>query len=119
MSSLDVISAVEWKKYDSKTFSDEYPGVRYKKVSYYQSYIKGNNNMYVNIYSHSKNGGKKLSDKIIFTKNNNIIKVSRKNYFSNEKETNYYQTKWSLKKFYKGLMKFGINDCKIHIEKQA
>jgi len=120
----DTVDAAQWKKYDSGKFKDEYPAAGHKKVSSYQSYTKGTNNLYVNIYGHSKNGNKKLTNKLTLNKKGNIIKITEKNYFSNEKETFYYQTKWSVKKVYKNFMKEsikinGIPPKKVAFDKQS
>lgn len=116
---VDTVDAAKWKKYDSGKFKDEYPAAGYKKVSSYQSYTKGDNNLYVNLYAHSKNGKKKLGSKLTLNKKGNVIKATEKNYFSNEKETFYLQTKWSVKKVYKIIMKEEIKFNKVPPAKAA
>ena len=119
MGFADTVEAAKWKKYDSGKYADEYPVAGYKKVISYQSYTKGNNNLYVDTFAYPKTGGKKLIDKTVFTKKNNIIKITSKNYFSNETMTGYFQTKLSVKKIYKDNMKVQIKDNSIPPEKKA
>lgn len=71
---VDTASAAKWKKYDSGRFTDYYHAAGDKNIMSYQSYLKGNNELYVKIYSYSKTGNKKLDNKVIFSKKNGIIK---------------------------------------------
>jgi len=116
---VDTIDAASWKKYDSGKVTDEYPATGYKKIASYQSYTKGNNQLYVEMYSYPKEGGSKKISKATLTKKKNIIKITSKNYFSNEKKTGYFETKWSVKKLYKAVMKENIKDARTPPKKIA
>ncbi|MCL2156743.1 MAG: hypothetical protein FWH54_01835 [Methanobrevibacter sp.] len=102
----DTVEAAKWKKYDSGKFQNEYPMGGDKKIASYQSYLRGNNEIYVNIYSYSKKTNKKiLRAKISFSKKNGIIKIVEKSYNSNEKNKYQIKTSKSVKTVYKAMMK--------------
>jgi hypothetical protein len=103
---VDTVEAATWKKYDSGTFADEYPAAGDKNIMSYQSYVKGNNELYVNLYSFSKKtGNKKLDTKITFVKKNGVMKITMNYYSWNEKFTNQGKTPYSVKTVYKSTMK--------------
>ena len=103
ISVVDSVSAVKWKKYDSGKFKDSYPPAGYKTTAQYESYVKGDNELYVNFYNLKKTDNKKhLASKWTLTKNNkkNIVKVVEETDF-NEKTVTYFESNHSLKKIYK------------------
>ena len=117
---VDTVEAVQWKKYDSGKFTDEYPAMGNEKIAYYQSYTKGTNNLYVNIYSYSKNTGKKnLDAKLIFSKKNRIMTIKTNDYSWNKRDTTQFKTHYSVKTIYKVMIKEYINFNSIHPSKSA
>ena len=109
MNFVDTVEAAKWKKYNSGNFNDEYPQARYAQWGTYKSYMKGNNQLYVNIYVYDCDKGskpvKKLSSKTTFTKKNGIIKIVLKDYTWHEKEITKFKTFQSVKTVYKNYMK--------------
>jgi hypothetical protein len=79
LSFVETAEAAKWKKYNSGKFTNEYSAAGDKKVMTYQSYTKGNNDLYVNVYSYSKKNNKKqLDTKYTFSKKNGIKKTNLK-----------------------------------------
>lgn len=117
---VDTVEAAKWKKYDSGKFADEYNYAGYKKIAAYQSYTKGDNNLYVDTYIYPKNGNsKKLAHREILIKKNNNLKITNIDYISKEKTVNYYTTTYSVKRLYKNTMNYVIKENAIPPEKKA
>ena len=120
VSFADTVSAAKWKKYDSGKFSDNYPPVGYKIGSKYQSYVKGDNKLYVNYYNFKKGTNKKhLGAKWTFTKiDKKTIKLVEQTDFK-KKNTYYLNSKFSVKKTYKLLNKEHLKILSKHPKKIA
>jgi len=117
---VETVEAAKWKKYDSGKFTDYYSGAENKKIASYQSFIKGNNELYVNIYSISKKTGKKkLANKITISKKKNVIKIVDNNYGWGEVSTWKFKTSMSVKTHYKFMMKDIIKESSVHPSKAA
>jgi len=117
---VDNVEAAKWEKYDSGKYINYYAGAENKKIALYQSFIKDNNQLYVNIYSFSKKTGKKkLANKISFSKKKNVIKIVDDDYGWGEISEWKFKTSDSVKTTYKQMMNDIIKEKSNHPSKAA
>lgn len=120
LSFVEQVEAAEWKKYDSGKFTDFYPAASDKGIISYQSYVKGNNELYANLYSYSKKtGDKKLYTKFSFSKKNGITKIVINDYSWNKKLIGQNKVPYDVKTSYKSMMKHVIECWSTNPEKTA
>lgn len=119
MTCVDTVDAAKWKKYNSGSFNDEYPAYGYQKYGTYQSYVKGNNELYVNTYSYKENNARKLDKKITFTKKNGKMKIAIIDYSWKERKSSEFKTFKSVKSVYKYYIKDFTKNTAISPSKAA
>ncbi|MDR2967662.1 MAG: hypothetical protein LBU74_06915 [Methanobacteriaceae archaeon] len=117
---VDTVEAAAWTKYNSGKFTNEYPAAGEKKIMTYQSYIKGTNQLYVNIYSYSKKTNKKkLDTRLTFNKKNGIMKTKMIDYSWNYTSPEQFKTSQSVKTAYKTSMNELIKGLSVPLKSKA
>jgi len=117
---IEPVEAAKWKKYDSGKFTHECPPAGYKKTMTYQSYTKGSNDLFVNLYTYSKKTNKKkLNMKIIFSKENGTIKIKTRDYSWNYTNKEEFQAPVTVKNVYKTGLKTMIKEWSTPLKNKA
>jgi AAA+ ATPase superfamily predicted ATPase len=103
----DTVEAAAWKKIDSGTWKSSDPSSGYKKTLTYVTYVKGSNDIKIDMYKYKIKNNKKVFDGTLYiSKIGNTMKVQSVSPTGKKLASpDYYTYKGTIKQFYKEIKK--------------